>query len=163
MVRFHENCKTADFELCKKGGAQFCRPKIFNLYFLYRLKKIWFQLSDYWISSKCASFYRQWLLNIFILFTTRIIKCWHESSMMYNIFDLFTNLFSETKHFTVSSMKRDVKLHYNATPSTLFNFNFVFLFFFVLFWLSHYLKSNVVSFLYIYLLYWKIQNLIHIY
>jgi hypothetical protein len=43
----------------KKGGAQFCRPKIFNLYFLYRLKKIWcqFQLSrensDYWISPKC--------------------------------------------------------------------------------------------------------------
>jgi hypothetical protein len=39
-VRFQENCKTADFELCKKGGAQFCRPKIFILYFLYRLKKI---------------------------------------------------------------------------------------------------------------------------
>jgi hypothetical protein len=31
-VRFQENCKTADFELCKKEGAQFCRSKIFNLY-----------------------------------------------------------------------------------------------------------------------------------
>jgi hypothetical protein len=27
-VRFQENYKTADFELSKKGGAQFCRPKI---------------------------------------------------------------------------------------------------------------------------------------
>jgi hypothetical protein len=46
-VHFQENCKTADFEFCKKGGAQFCMPKIFNLYFLYRLKIIWceFQLS----------------------------------------------------------------------------------------------------------------------
>jgi hypothetical protein len=39
-VRFQENCITADFELCKKGEAQFFRPKIFNLYFLYRLKKM---------------------------------------------------------------------------------------------------------------------------
>jgi hypothetical protein len=30
-MRFQENCKTADLELCKKEGAQFCRPKIFNL------------------------------------------------------------------------------------------------------------------------------------
>jgi hypothetical protein len=40
-MRFQENCKTADFELCKKEGVQFCRPKIFNWCFLYRLKKIW--------------------------------------------------------------------------------------------------------------------------
>jgi hypothetical protein len=40
-VRFQENCKTADFELCTKGGAQFCRPKLFHLHFLYRLRKIW--------------------------------------------------------------------------------------------------------------------------
>jgi hypothetical protein len=38
-VRFQEICKTADFELCKKGGAQFCRPKIFNFYFLLDLRK----------------------------------------------------------------------------------------------------------------------------
>jgi hypothetical protein len=44
-VHFQENCKTADFELCKKGGAQFCRPETFNLYFLYRLKKIWCEFS----------------------------------------------------------------------------------------------------------------------
>jgi hypothetical protein len=56
MVRFQENCKTADFELCKKEEAQFCRQKIFNLYFLYRLKKIWceFQLSRLHISQAVA-------------------------------------------------------------------------------------------------------------
>jgi hypothetical protein len=35
-MRVQENCQTADFELCKKEGAQFCRPKIFNLFFVYQ-------------------------------------------------------------------------------------------------------------------------------
>jgi hypothetical protein len=29
-VRFQENYKTADFELCTKGAPQFCKPKISN-------------------------------------------------------------------------------------------------------------------------------------
>jgi hypothetical protein len=50
------------------------------------------------------------------LFTTRIIKsCMMSSSVFYFqiISDLFNNLFSMTRHFTVSSIKRGVKLYYN--------------------------------------------------
>jgi hypothetical protein len=50
-------------------------------------------------------------------------------SYLLNVFDLFTYLFTMTERFTVSTIMRSMKIHYNATPSALFNFNFNYLFF----------------------------------
>jgi hypothetical protein len=61
-----ENCKTAHLNSAKKKKRNFVGQKYFNLYFLYRLFGASFssvENSDYWISPKCVSFPRQWLLS----------------------------------------------------------------------------------------------------
>jgi hypothetical protein len=66
-VRIQENCKTADFQLCKKGVERnFEGQKYLICIFYIDQRKFGASFrtenSDYWISPKCVSFPNQWLL-----------------------------------------------------------------------------------------------------